>query len=441
MLRWPFHIVDDHGKPKYEVLFKGNIERFSPEQISAAVLSKLKKTAEKFLNEAVTDAVITVPAHFTDAQRQATKDAAEIAGLNVLQLLNEPTAAAVAYGLSQKVTCDQNILVFDLGGGTFDVSILTIDNEVYDVKAVGGDNNLGGEDFNNKMLDHFIKEIQYTHNVDVSNDRAAIVCLLKECEVAKIALSRSTVADFNVNFNGINFKSSITRARFEELNADFFDKAIKIVEETILEAKLQKSDIHEVVLVGGSTYIPRVQKMLQDCFNGKTLNKSIKPDEAVAYGAAVLAANLCSSADDDDDDFDLVLLDVTPMSLGTDLKDDKMSVIISKNTPIPYEKTIDYTTVCDNQSLVKIGVYEGENEDVSKNNLLGDFHLAISPAKAGEPCIKVTMEINANGILRVHAVNTLNDVENSIVIDEYKNRLTQDEIEESKKIEVKMLKP
>lgn len=258
--RWPFKVINNDGSPNFEVSFRNKREAFSPEQISAAVLSKMKETAEEYLNDDVIDAVITVPAYFNDSQRQATKDAAEIAGLNVLRLINEPTAAAIAYGLMAKVSSDQNILVFDMGGGTFDVSILSIDDDVYQVKAVGGDTHLGGEDFNNKMLDYFLKEIAQKYRKDLSGDKHAISELLGQCELAKIALSTKTVADVSVKAlrDGFDFKSTMTRACFEELNADFFKKAIDIVEDTIKQAKLSKAEIHEVVLVGGSTYIPKV---------------------------------------------------------------------------------------------------------------------------------------------------------------------------------------
>lgn len=387
--------------------------------ISACVLREIKEIAEEFLNEAVNDAVITVPAHFNDAQRQATKDAAEIAGLNVLQLLNEPTAAAVAYGLSQKLTQEHNILVFDWGGGTFDVSILTIDNEVYDVKAVGGNNHLGGGDFNNKILDHFVNEIQKKHGVNVSDDSVTISRLLQECEAAKITLSTLTVADFNVNFNGIDFKSSITRARFEELNDDFFKEAIRIVEETILDAKLEKSEIHEVILVGGSTYIPKVQKMLQKCFNGKVLNNSIKPDEAVAYGAAVLASTLNC----DDMGFEnLVLLDVTPLSLGVSVRGGRFHILIPRNTHIPVSVSSSRFSVGPNKSKVVINVFEGERKLAIKNHLLGSFVLnGLKKCRPGQLKIDVTFQIDSDGILEVSAVETSSGIRNSIKVDVYKN--------------------
>jgi L1 cell adhesion molecule like protein len=437
--RWPFKVISQMHQPIVEVSFRRKIEHFTPEQISAAVLSKMKQTAEEYLNDDVTDAVITVPAYFSDSQRQATKDAAEIAGLNVLRLINEPTAAAIAYGLKAKISNDQNILVFDMGGGTFDVSILALDDELYQVKAVGGDTHLGGEDFNNKMLDHFLKEIAQKYGKDLSDDKHAISELLGQCELAKIALSTKTVADVTVKAlqNGFDFKSTMTRACFEELNADFFKKAIDIVEKTIKDAKLTKAEIHEVVLVGGSTYIPKVQQMLQKCFNGKALNKSIKPDEAVAYGAAVMAANLGNASDDE---FDLVLLDVIPHSLGIETLGNLFSKIVEKNSPIPISKTEDFFTARDLQTDADIRIYEGEDPVASKNNLLGKFVLKGIPiAPAGHEKLKVTLKIDENGILKATAVSVSNGAENSIVIEEYKDRMDRDEIEKKKR-EEKVLK-
>lgn len=429
--RWPFEVVDDKNRPKLNVHYKGTEMKFKPEEISAHILKKLKSSAEKYLNAEVESAVITVPAYFTDSQRQATMDAAGIAGLQVLQLLNEPTAAAVAYGLQEKLNINQTVLVFDMGGGTFDVSILETDGKLFEVKAVGGDAHLGGEDFNNKLLDYFVREIDEKLSLDVSSDKTAISRLLKQCEKAKINLSTSEVADIKIKslFKKIDFESTITRARFEELNAEAFEKAIKIVEETLLDAEMSVEDIDEVILVGGSTFIPKVQTMLQEFFDGKQLNKKVKPDEAVAYGAAVLASVLSG---EQADDFEMVLLDVTPISLGTDLKDGKMNVIIKKNTPIPTEVSQLYTTVTDNQSRMEVGVYEGENEDIKDNKVLGNFCLTeIPPAKAGEPQIKVTMQINADGILKVSAINTMNDEEKSITIQEYEKRFNADDSDDS----------
>jgi heat shock 70kDa protein 1/2/6/8 len=437
--RWPFKVISSNDAPKLEVLFRNKTESFSPEQISAAVLSKMKETAEDYLNDVVTDAVITIPAHFNDAQRQATKDAAEIAGLNVLQLINEPTAAAIAYGLKSKLKSGQNILVFDMGGGTFDVSILTIEEDVYEVKAVGGDTHLGGEDFNNKMLDHFMAEIRAKHGIDIAGDKVAIARLLKQCEIAKITLSTAEVAEVRVNplVGSIDFKSSITRARFEELMAGFFDKAIAIVEDTIKQSKLTKSEIQEVVLVGGSTYIPRVQQMLQKCFGGKTLNKSVKPDEAVAYGAAIYASVLSG---EEVQGSDLLLLDVTPHSLGIECLGDVMSQVVKRNTTIPVTLTKNFYTVVDNQTRVRFSVYEGENPKATSNSLLGEFMLTgIPPAPAGQEKLVCTMSIDPNGILKVTAVCKSNGASNDIVIEEYKSRLSVEEIQQNVKYEKKMI--
>lgn len=417
---------------------------FNPEQISGAVLSQMKRIAENYLNDAVTHAVITIPAHFNDSQRQATRDAAEIAGLEVLQLINEPTAAAVAFGLKGKVTSDQNILIFDMGGGTFDVSILCIDGDIYDVKAVGGDTHLGGEDFNNRMLDYFMDEIQREHGFDVSRDKNALSELLKQCEIAKITLSTREVANVQLDalIGGKDFRSSMTRACFEKLNQSFFDKAIELVEKTIASAKIMKSDIHEVVLVGGSTYIPKVRTMLEGCLNGKKLNTSIKPDEAVAYGAAVYASILHGV---DVNDMNLVLLDVTPHSLGVavvqDGQEDVMSTIIKCNTPIPIKLSRGYTTLYDNQTSIKFRVYEGEDDNVNNNNLLGSYLVTgIPPEPAGKPDVQTTMEINADGILKVNSVNKSNFARGSIEIQEYKNRLSQRDIDQGREQERQLVK-
>lgn len=438
--KWPFKVANEGGNPKYEVSYKNEGKMLSPQEISAAVLSKMKQSAENYLNEPVQDAVITVPAYFNDAQRQATKDAADIAGLNVLQLINEPTAAAIAYGLEEKLTSDQNVLVFDMGGGTFDVSILTIDNNVFEVKAVGGDTHLGGEDFNNKMLDYFLKEIEQKFGKELSSDKHAISRILVECEKAKIALSTSTVATltFTSLFGDTDYSSTMTRACFEDINDDFFSKAFKILENTLSDARLEKADIHEIILVGGSTYIPKVQKLLKDFFGGKELNRKIKPDEAVAYGAAVFASILHG---DDEDDNNLVLLDVTPLSLGIATIGEIMSKIVERNTTIPIKMDKPFTTTYDYQTAVRIDIYEGEDDDVKQNDLLGSFKLTgIPQALAGVPSIKVSIEIDADGILKVYAVEKSSGVENMITITEYKNRLSSDEILSSRKQEQTFLR-
>lgn len=402
--RLPFKVTNKNGKPMYEVAYQGQRREFSPVQISAAVLMEMKRVAEEFLDEDVTDAVITVPARFNDSQRQATKDAAEIAGLKVLRLLSEPTAASIAYGLEAKVKSDQNVLVFDMGGGTFDVSILSIDGEMYFVKAIGGDIHLGGEDFNNKILDYFLNEIKRDHDLDLSENKVAISKLLRECETAKIALSTRTVASVQVKslIAGSDFKSSMTRACFEDLNADFFKKAVKIVEKTIVDAKLKKTDIDEVVMVGGSTYIPKVREMLQECFPGKKLDTIVKPDEAVAHGAAVFASTL---AGDEMEGNDLVLIDVTPRSLGVAHRGGFFYKLIHQGSPIPFQKSCSmFSTAADNQTSVTIAVFEGESKWIAQNNLLGKFTLSgLTKAPARELRIKVLFEIDSDGILSVSA--------------------------------------
>lgn len=400
----------------------------SPEEVSAEVLKEMRQIAVEYLNEDVYDAVITIPAHFNDSQRQATKDAAKIAGLNVLQLLNEPAASAFAYGMQNKLQTNENILVFDLGGGTFDVSILTVgQNDIYEVKAVGGDTHLGGEDFNNNMLDYFLNEINQKHSLDLTADRKAKSRLLKECEKAKIALSSSPVAKVHVKgiINGANFESNITRATFEDMNEQFFNDAIRKVDETIKNANITKYDIQEVLLVGGSTYIPKIQKMLLDYFDGKALNKSIKPDEAVAFGAAVFAANLRGEALDE---HDMVLLDVTPLSLGIEYRGGLMHTLVQRNSTIPLKVTCNrFSTATDNQKSVRVKIFEGERKFVRDNKLLGKFSLTnLPPAPARKLKIEVTLEIDVNGILKVSAVEKATGNKNMIKVDAYKEGLGVD---------------
>lgn len=434
-------MVDHENKPQFEVFFENRNRRFSPQVISAAVLSHLKKSAETYLGHEVVNAVVTIPAYFSNSQRQATKDAAEIAGLTVLRLLNEPSAAALAYGLKGKKSREQNILIYDLGGGTFDVSILTTLGDTYEVKAIGGDSNLGGEDFNNRMLDFFLDEIKSRFTVDISLNKIAIIRLLQECEKAKIALSRSKVAKVRVEklFDDKTFESSMTRSCFEEINEDFFDKTIQAVESTLEDARFKRSDIDEIVLVGGSTYIPKIQKMLEEYFRGKTLNLCINPDEAVAIGASILASSLNGDIDNDNE---LVLLDVTPHSLGIAVADERMSKIIEKNTTIPIEHEEPYTTMYDNQTRVSIQVYEGEKNDAKDNELLDSFVLeGIAPAPKRTPKLRVKMTIDSDCILTVKAVNMSNGVSNMVVIADYKNRMKQSEIDNAKKREQDLTKP